>query len=85
MSYVSVDIDIDEFLSSCGSYDIDYIIKSLIEDGHLPDTTIRPKGRYQITPGEELHIENCQKLSNKYFQMTNEETALIEQLVKKYG
>ena len=85
MSYVSIDVDIDEFLSSCSSYDIKYIIKSLIEDGHLPETTITSNSKVQITAGEEIHIENCEKLAHKYHQMTNEDTDTVEQLAKKYG
>lgn len=85
MSYVSVDIDIDDFLSNCSSWDIKQIIESLIEDGHLPETVITKVSKHQMTPGEELHMENCQKIADKYYQMSNEETALIEQLAKKYG
>ena len=85
MSYVSVDIDIDDFLSSCGSYDIKKIIEALIDDGHLPETVITKVSKHQMTPGEELHKEYCQKIADKYFQMSNEDTALIEELAKKYG
>ena len=85
MSYVSVDIDIDDFLSGCGSYDIKKIIEALIEDGHLPENVITKQSRQPMTPGEELHMEYCQKIAGKYFQMSNEDTALIEELAKKYG
>lgn len=85
MSYVSVDIDIDDFLSSCGSYDIKKIIEALIDDGHLPENVITKQSRQLTTPGEELHMEYCQKIAGKYFQMSNEDTALIEELAKKYG
>jgi hypothetical protein len=85
MSYVSVDIDIDDFLSGCGSWDIKQIIEYLVEDGHISETAIIKKSKYQTTPGEELHMKYCQNIANKYHQMNNEETALIEQLAKKYG
>lgn len=85
MSYVSVDIDIDDFLSSCGSYDIKKIIEALIDDGHLPENVITTESKYDQTPGEKLHMEYCQKIAGKYFQMTNEDTALIEELARKYG
>jgi hypothetical protein len=85
MSTVSVDIDIDDFLYSCSDYDIKKIIEALVEDGHLPESIITKKSRYQSTPGEELHMAYCSKIAGNYFQMTNEETAFIEQLAKKYG
>jgi predicted house-cleaning noncanonical NTP pyrophosphatase (MazG superfamily) len=85
MSYVNVDIDIDDFLSSCGSYDIKEIIEYLVEEGHISETAIIKKSKYQATPGEKLHMEYCQKIADKYFQMSNEDTALIEELAKKYG
>ncbi len=85
MSTVSVYIDIDDFLYECSKYDIEYIIKCLIEDGHLPENVITKKSKHQTTPGEELHMAYCSKIAGNYFQMTNEETAFIEQLAKKYG
>lgn len=85
MSYVSVDIDIDDFLYSCSDYDIKKIIEALIDDGHLPENVITKQSKHQMTPGEELHMEYCSKIAGNYFQMTNEETAFIEQLAKKYG
>ena len=84
MSYVSVDIDIDDFLSSCGKYDIKEIIEFLVEEGHISEKVIIKTSKYQTTPGEELHMEYCENIANKYHQMTNEDTALIEQLAKKY-
>lgn len=87
MSYVSieVEVDVDDFLSSCDRGDIIYLIESLIEEGHLDESVIfKNKSKHQETPGEELHRDNCIKISNKYYQMSNEDVDLIESIAKKY-
>lgn len=85
MSYVSIDVDIDEFISNCDSRDIKYIIESLVEDGHINESAvINKKSKLQLTPGEELHFNNCGKIANSYLQMSNEDITLIETIAKKY-
>lgn len=85
MSYVSIDVDIDEFLSNCDSSDIKYIINSLVEDGHLNESAvINKKSKLQLTPGEELHFNNCGKIANSYIQMSTEDIDMIESIAKKY-
>lgn len=84
MSYVRVDIDIDDFLSSCDRHDIKSIIESLIEDGHLNEKAIMPKSNRNTTPGEEMHRENCIVLAGVYHQLSREESDYIDELARKY-
>jgi hypothetical protein len=87
MSYINVEVevDVDDFISSCDRRDIKYLIESLIEEGHLDESVIyKNKSKYPPTPGEELHRDNCTKIYNNYYQMSNEDVDLIESIAKKY-
>jgi hypothetical protein len=76
-----VDVDIDEFLSSCDSSDIEEIIEYLIEDGCIKNSAV-VKGNTSIM--EEDFIKQCHELSDAYMQISNEDIEIIEQIYKKY-
>jgi hypothetical protein len=80
---VEVDIDIDDFLNECNSKDINYLIKSLVEDGHLLPSAIKGGGP-NMTANETEFVDKANAIANKYYQMSNEDVAIIESLHKKY-
>lgn len=84
----SVDIDIDEFLTSCRSYDIKYIIKCLVEDGHLPKELYNEQGEVKkvLKPtgyGEIQFEEKLEKLKMKYYSLTKEEEDFFEKVFSR--
>lgn len=87
---VSIDIDIDDILSSCDSYDRLEIIKALIEDGYLPKELVRQGGEYVINPGRYSNNfnsdfnESLDKLYNRGWQLTIEEENTIKNIANKF-
>lgn len=84
-----IDIDVNDFLYSCSSYEIKELIKSLVEDDHLPKDILNEKqevkmeytrkGRLESDFSEKLEI-----LKTKYYSLTNEEEEFFENLFRKY-
>lgn len=89
MPYFSTDADlnisIDEFLSECNEKDIKNLIESLIEEGHLNQTQVFKHKASQASLLEQEHINMCDVLSKKFYQMSNEDTQVLETLYKKYN
>ena len=82
MSWITldVDIDIDEFLSNCSSKDIEYIIKCLIEDGHLDKREVE---KNKNSPQETEWDNYINKLKHGKYQLTVEEEQLILKICNK--
>lgn len=89
MPYLSFDVEIDDFLSSCDRRDITDLIDALVEDGHLPkgsrdlkniktDNIIARQGRGEIEFSEKLD-----KLKTKYYSLTQEEEEFFEEVFKR--
>ena len=77
-----IDIDVDEFISSCDSSEIKELINCLVEGGYLnPDRTISDRG---MSVGESFYVEAIEKLANKYHMLTREEEELIIKISKRF-
>jgi hypothetical protein len=76
----SLDIDVDEFLSSCDEGEIKEIITSLKEDGWITGSNVQDK----LGILEKEFSEKLDKLKNSYYRITNEELDILDNLVKKY-
>ena len=85
----SVDIDIDDFLYSCSSYDIKELINALVEDDHLPKDILNEKKEVKMVYSKRgrLEIEFSEKLEllkSKYYSLTEEEENLLNNIFSKY-
>lgn len=84
-----IDIDVNDFLYSCSSYEIKELIRALVEDDHLPKDILNEKqevkmeyirkGRLESDFSEKLEI-----LKTKYYSLTKEEEEFFENLFRKY-
>ena len=79
-----LDISIDDFLYECDSQDIKDLINALIEEGHLTPKQVFNHKASGVTLLEQDHISMCNKLSDKFYQMSNEDIQVLETLYKKY-
>jgi hypothetical protein len=79
-----LDISIDDFLYECDSQDIKDLINALIEEGHLTPKQVFNHKASGVTPLEQDYISMCNKLSDKFYQMSNEDIQVLETLYKKY-
>ncbi len=79
---VDVDIEIDEFVDSCTDREIQLLINYLGEVGH--SSRHKVKDDTKMTANEIEFSDKMLLLSDKYYQMTNEETEFLENLYNKY-
>lgn len=80
---IDVDIEVDEFLNSCDSREINEVITWLKEEDYLSN-------KYEIAVSEkeslpvQMFMENLDKIAQNYYQLTNEEQELIEKIAKQF-
>lgn len=78
------DVDIDDFLSSCSSWEIKSLVKALIEDGHISSKQVEEESEnYRASFVEQEHIDACKKIMNSYHRLSNEDTDLIKKISEK--
>jgi len=80
---VDVDIEVNEFVSSCNPREIKELVQALIEDGHIKTSAIAPSPD-RMTAQEIEFGKMLSLLSEKYHQMDISEINVIEELYKKY-
>lgn len=79
-----VDVDVDEFVSSCSKREIEELINCLIEDGHLEKNPLVVSADKKGGVLEEDFISKLNLLSTKCYSMTDEEINEIEKIYNKY-
>jgi hypothetical protein len=77
---VDFDVEVEEFLEDCDSYEIDNVIDWLKEKGHIKDTHIDR----QVCATELEFIEALDKLCTKWNVLSKEEEAFIVNLAKRF-
>jgi hypothetical protein len=87
MSYVRIDVDLDEVYNEMGRSDKHNMAEWLYEDGILsthPNTEIRKMVRGgEESNGEKELRDDLSKIWNSYHQLTNEEELLIKQIANR--
>lgn len=87
MSYVRIDVYLDEVYDQMGRSDKNNMVEWLYEDGIL-DTHPNAEIRKIVRGGEESNGEkelrdNLSKIWNSYHRLTNEEELLIKQIANR--
>jgi hypothetical protein len=77
---VDFDVDVNEFLEDCDSYEIDNVIDWLKEKGRIKDTHIDK----QVCATELEFIEALDKIYTKWNVLSKEEEAFIVNLAKRF-
>jgi hypothetical protein len=83
MSWISVDVDLNDVYEAMGSLEKDRMAEWLKDDGYFEE----PEGRdipSSSSPLERHFHDVLIGLSSKFYSMSNEEIELIENLYKKY-
>ncbi len=87
MSYVRIDVDLDEVYNEMGRSDKNNMAEWLYEDGILnthPNAEIRKIVRGgEESNGEKELRDNLSKIWNSYHRLTNEEELLIKQIANR--
>jgi hypothetical protein len=79
-----VDVDVDEFVSSCSKREIQELIECLVEDGYLPKNVIGTNPNENLGRYETDFNENLDKLKEKYYSLSSEDEQVIQNIFKKY-
>jgi len=79
---VDVDIEIDEFVDSCSERELQMLVRYLQEVGYLDKSNIRDESK--MTSNEIEFRDKMSLLSDKFYQMTIEDSEIIEKLYEKY-
>jgi len=84
MSWISIDVDLDDVYDNMCSRDRERMVDWLKDDGYISG---KPEG-YDIPPSTSLlesqFHDKLIGLSSKFYSMSNEEIEIIENLYKKY-
>jgi hypothetical protein len=82
----NVDIEVDEFLWSCDSRDIQELIQALIEDGHLKnhEEDKNDKNDYAHSAPEAIFEEALSKLRGKWNMLSSEEEQMIIKISTRF-
>jgi hypothetical protein len=81
---VDVDVEIDEFVDSCSERNIKSLIRYLVDSGHLKPSMSTYIDSSKMTTNEIDFYNKMDVLATKYYQMSVEETEMIENLYNKY-
>lgn len=80
-----IDVEPDEFVSSCSNREIEELIEVLIEEGYLSSNAkLKTDESKNNTYFDELWLETVSKLSKIRSRLTNEEEEIILTIANKY-
>jgi len=80
---VDVDVDVDDFLSSCNKREINDLIEALVEDGHLPKSVLNKNDQKEGRLESQFSFK-VDKLKEKYYSISKEDEEVLENIFKKY-
>jgi len=78
-----IDIDVDEFVDSCSTSEVQQLIKYL-EKNHYIKAESQLNVEKQMSVGETFYVEAIENLADKYHMLTKEEEELIIKLSKRF-
>jgi hypothetical protein len=76
-----VDVDVDDFVSACNKKEIEELIETLVDDGHLPASVINS---VNVGVLESEFFEKIDMLKDKYYSLSREDEETMNNLFKKY-
>jgi len=77
-----LEVDVDDFLSSCTKSEIKELIEALQEDGWLIKESVAQTGKMNLLDEEWLNVTN--KLNNIRLRLSVEEEQTIKDIVNRY-
>lgn len=87
MPYFDLDVDPEEYVTSCGKTEIKNLIEILVEEGHLPNnvlntSNVESKRSYSRLQNE--FTEKMSKLIDNYHSISSEDEEVLNNILKKY-
>lgn len=87
MTYVSVDVDIDDIINELSSRDIQKLVDSLYDDGYYQtelEKQLNSDDDPTISLNEQLFRAQITKLRANYLNLSNSELEFIENISKRF-
>jgi hypothetical protein len=93
MPYISteLDVEVDEFLESCSSRELDKVVDWLVEEskinGSLADKMSNPGGKAPVpatTQMQDEFTEGLALLGEAFYRLSTEDQGTLESLIAKY-
>jgi len=78
-------IDVDDFLNACSKDNIQELIQCLVEDGHLPKSTLN--GKYSSDKQSIMEWEfekTIEKITSNYIRLTSEEEEMLRKIASRF-
>ena len=83
---VNMDLNVDDFLSSCSKKDIKYLIECLVEDGHIDTlnlTLLNNNAKKTNLINDDIWNSIIKKLLEKRHQLSSEEETTVLNIADK--
>lgn len=77
---VRIDIDVDDFMDECDSYDIKEIIDWLVDNDHLSKDGLILSTSRNMTFQESELLQNLKLIREKYYSLSIEQLETIKQI-----
>jgi len=89
MPYINneLDVDVDDFLDECDSYEIGEVIDWLKDEGHIDNDDEEDDDDFDEEPKsllQQLFEEDLTKIKRVYLQISKEDFETINRIAKKY-
>ena len=75
-------IDVDDFYCECDKYEIQQLIKYLIEDGHISEDQLEINEKLSLAEWEFTKI--ITKIADNRLRLTAEEDALLKKIADRF-
>ena len=76
------DVDVDEFLSTCGQREIKELIKKLVKEGHIKKSDILNETK--MSSGEQVYENKLDKLHGMWNRLSKEDEEIIIKIADKF-
>ena len=88
MTYINMDIDLDDIIDGLSSYEKQELVDELYSDGYYQtelEKQIYAGSEYDnVSLNEKLFREQLGKISSNYLSLTNEEQEIILKISKRF-
>jgi len=86
MPSFDIDIEVDEFWNSCSNREKEELLEILRDEGIIPITNdgLNPNLKSYLSPYETEFSKKLNQLNDCYYQLSNNDIQVIENIVRKY-
>lgn len=88
MTYINMDIDLDDIIDGLTSYEKQELVDELYSDGYYQtelEKQIHTSSEYDnVSLNEQLFREQLGRISSNYLSLTDEEQKIIQKISKRF-